>query len=156
VSINPVEQTCQGKQEKMSETSQTPFSWKIRVYYEDTDAGGVVYHSNYLNFFERARSELLRAKGIHQHDLREKHNLIWVVLDMQIRFRKAAKLDDELQVTAEPTWVKGVRVGFRQCMTRVADGVEVATAELSVAMLHADNLKPARMPAWLESELTNG
>lgn len=140
----------------MSESNQSPFAWKIRVYYEDTDAGGVVYHSNYLNFFERARTELLRAKGIHHQVLREQHNLIWVVLDMQIRFRKAAKLDDELQVTAEPTWVKGVRVGFRQRMTRVADGVEVATAELSVAMLHADNLKPARMPAWLESELRNG
>ncbi|MDZ4731127.1 MAG: tol-pal system-associated acyl-CoA thioesterase [Xanthomonadales bacterium] len=140
----------------MGEVEQPPFVWQIRVYYEDTDAGGVVYHSNYLNFFERARTEFLRAKGIHQQDLRDKHKLIWVVLDMQIRFRKAAKLDDELQVTAEPTWVKGVRVGFRQRMTRVADGVEVATAELSVAMLHADNLKPARMPAWLESELTNG
>jgi len=140
----------------MSELKQPPFVWQIRVYYEDTDAGGVVYHSNYLNFFERARTEFLRARGIHQQDLRDKHKLIWVVLDMQIRFRNAAKLDDELQVSAEPTWFKGVRVGFHQRMTRVADGVEVATAELSVAMLHADSLKPARMPAWLETELKNG
>ena len=140
----------------MSETQQLPFAWQIRVYYEDTDAGGVVYHSNYLNFFERARTEFLRAKGIHHQDLRQQHNLIWVVLEMQIRFRKSAQLDDELRVTAEPTWVKGVRVGFQQHMTRVADEVEVATAELSVAMLHADSLKPARMPAWLELELTNG
>ncbi len=140
----------------MNELKQEPFVWQIRVYYEDTDAGGVVYHSNYLNFFERARTEFLRAHGIHQQDLRNQHNLIWVVLDIQVRFRQAAKLDDELQVTAEPAWVKGVRVGFRQRMTRVADGVEIATAELSVAMLHADSLKPARMPAWLESELTNG
>jgi acyl-CoA thioester hydrolase len=140
----------------MSELKQQPFVWQIRVYYEDTDAGGVVYHSNYLNFFERARTEFLRARGIHQQDLRDKHKLIWVVLDMQIRFRNAAKLDDQLQVTAEPTWIKGVRVGFHQRMTRVADGVEVATAEMSVAMLHADSLKPARMPAWLETELKNG
>jgi acyl-CoA thioester hydrolase len=140
----------------MSELKQQPFVWQIRVYYEDTDAGGVVYHSNYLNFFERARTEFLRARGIHQQDLRDKHKLIWVVLDMQIRFRNAAKLDDLLQVTAEPTWIKGVRVGFHQRMTRVADGVEVATAEMSVAMLHADSLKPARMPAWLETELKNG
>jgi acyl-CoA thioester hydrolase len=140
----------------MSELKQTPFVWQIRVYYEDTDAGGVVYHSNYLNFFERARTELLRARGIHHHDLRNQHNLIWVVLDIQVKFRQAAKLDDELQVTAELAWIKGVRVGFRQRMTRVADGVEIASAELSAAMLHADSLKPARMPAWLESELTNG
>jgi acyl-CoA thioester hydrolase len=140
----------------MIELKQQPFVWQLRVYYEDTDAGGVVYHSNYLKFFERARSELLRAKGIHHHELRQMHNLIWVVLDMQIQFRQAAKLDDELQVTAMLTWIKGVRVGFQQSICRVADGVEVATAELSAAMLHADSLKPARMPAWLQSELTNG
>ncbi len=139
----------------MSELKQEPFVWQIRVYYEDTDAGGVVYHSNYLNFFERARTEFLRARGINQESLRHEHNLIWVVLDIQVHFRKAARMDDLLQVTAEPAWVKGVRVGFRQRMTR-ADGTELATAELSVAMLHADSLKPARMPAWLESELTNG
>lgn len=115
----------------------------------------MVYHSNYLNFFERARTEFLRARGINQESLRHEHNLIWVVLDIQVYFRKAARMDDLLQVTAEPAWVKGVRVGFRQRMTR-ADGTELATAELSVAMLHADSLKPARMPAWLESELTNG
>jgi acyl-CoA thioester hydrolase len=140
----------------MNELKQAPFVWQIRVYYEDTDAGGVVYHSNYLKFFERARTELLRARGIHHQNLREQHNLIWVVLDIQVKFRQAAKLDDELHVTAELAWLKGVRVGFRQRMTRVADGLEIATAELSAAMLHADSLKPARMPAWLESELING
>lgn len=140
----------------MSEPKQQPFVWQLRVYYEDTDAGGVVYHANYLNFFERARTEFLRARGIHQETLRHKHNLLWVVLDIQVYFRQAAKMDDELQVTAEPTWVKGVRVGFQQRMSRMADGVELAIAELSVAMLHADSLKPARMPAWLQSELKNG
>jgi acyl-CoA thioester hydrolase len=144
------------KAKAMNELKHAPFVWQIRVYYEDTDAGGVVYHANYLNFFERARTEFLRHRGVHQHLLREQHNLIWVVLDIAVKYRQAAKLDDELQVSVEPAWVKGVRVGFRQRMTRVADGVEVATAELSVAMLHADSLKPARMPAWLESELTNG
>ena len=140
----------------MSEPNHQPFVWQVRVYYEDTDAGGVVYHANYLNFFERARTEFLRARGIHQEALRHEHNLIWVVLDIRVHFRQAAKMDDELQVTAEPTWVKGVRVGFEQRITRIADAVEVASAQLSVAMLHADSLKPARMPAWLQSELTNG
>jgi acyl-CoA thioester hydrolase len=140
----------------MNELKQQPFVWQVRVYYEDTDAGGVVYHSNYLNFFERARTEYLRAKGVNQHQLRQQHQLIWVVLDIQVRFRQAAKLDDELLVSAEMAWVKGVRVGFTQRMSRKSDGVEIATAELSAAMLHADSLKPARMPAWLESELKNG
>ena len=140
----------------MNNQNQQPFTWQLRVYYEDTDAGGVVYHSNYLNFFERARTEFLRSCGVNQHEIREQHKLIWVVLEIAVKFRQAAKLDDELLVTAEPVWTKGVRVGFSQRMTRKSDGVEVASAELSAAMLHADSLKPARMPAWMKSELKNG
>jgi tol-pal system-associated acyl-CoA thioesterase len=137
----------------MSELKQEPFVWQVRVYFEDTDAGGVVYHSRYLNFFERARTEMLRAIGISQTELREKHNLIWVVLDISVKFKKAARLDDELLVSAELLWVKGVRQGFRQKMTRISDGATVAEADLSAAMLHADSLKPARMPAWIKAEL---
>ena len=137
----------------MNELKPQPFVWQVRVYFEDTDAGGVVYHSRYLNFFERARTEMLRAMGISQTDLRDKHGLIWVVLDINVKFRKAAQLDDELLVSAELEWVKGVRQGFSQEITRISDGVVVATAELSAVMLHADSLKPARMPAWIKAEL---
>lgn len=137
----------------MTELKTEPFVWPIRVYFEDTDAGGVVYHSRYLNFFERARTEMLRAMGIPQWDLRERHCLIWVVLDMNIRFRKAAKLDDELLATAAFTWMRGARLGMAQELTRTSDGAVIATAELSVVMLHADTHKPARMPAWIKAEL---
>ena len=137
----------------MSELNTVPFVWPVRVYFEDTDAGGVVYHSNYLNFFERARTEMMRAYGLSMTELKQQHNLIWVVLDINARFRQAAKLDDELLVTAEVTWIKGVRQGFRQQITRKEDGVLIATAELSAVMLHADSLKPARMPAWIKAEL---
>jgi acyl-CoA thioester hydrolase len=137
----------------MSELNRVPFVWPVRVYFEDTDAGGVVYHSNYLNFFERARTELMRACGLSMTELKQQYNLIWVVLDINVRFRQAAKLDDELLVTAEVTWIKGVRQGFRQQMTRKEDGVLIASAELSAVMLHADSLKPARMPAWIKAEL---
>jgi len=137
----------------MNELKPQPFVWQVRVYFEDTDAGGVVYHSRYLNFFERARTEMLRAMGVSQSELREKHGLIWVVLEVNAKFRKAAQLDDELLVSAELEWVKGVRQGFRQEITRISDGVVVATAELSAVMLHADSLKPARMPAWIKAEL---
>ena len=130
-----------------------PFVWKVRVYWEDTDAGGVVYHSRYLNFFERARTEMLRAPGVSQTELKQRHGLIWVVLDIHVAFRQAAKLDDELLVSCELAWTRGVRQGFRQQMTRKSDGVVVATAELSAVMLHADSLKPARMPEWIKSEL---
>lgn len=139
----------------MTELKTAPFVWHLRVYYEDTDAGGVVYHSRYLNFFERARTELLRARGVSQTELKEKHGLIWVVLEISVKFRKAARLDDELLVSAELQWVKGVRQGFRQEMTRQSDGKVVATAELSAVMLHADSLRPARVPAWIEERLIN-
>jgi acyl-CoA thioester hydrolase len=137
----------------MNELKTEPFVWQVRVYFEDTDAGGVVYHSRYLNFFERARTELLRSLGVSQTDLRETHGLIWVVLDISVKFRMAARLDDELLVSAELTWIKGVRQGFRQSMIRKSDGVVVATAELTAVILHADSLKPARMPAWIRDHL---
>jgi len=129
------------------------FTWPVRVYWEDTDGGGVVYHARYLNFFERARTELLRARGIDQTELKEQHGHIWVVTEMDIKFRKAAKLDDELVVTADFQWMKGVRQGFHQEITRKNDGVLVATAEVTAVMLHADTLKPARMPAWIREKL---
>ena len=96
---------------------------------------------------------MLRSAGVSMTALKQDHNLIWVVLDIKAQFRQAAKLDDELLVSAELTWMKGVRQGFRQQMTRKADGVLIATAELSAVMLHADSLKPARMPAWIKAEL---
>ena len=137
----------------MSELNIQPFVWPVRVYFEDTDAGGVVYHARYLNFFERARTEMLRAHGVSMTELKNDHNLIWVVLDIQAQFKQAAKLDDELLVSAELKWIKGVRQGFAQHMTRKADDVLIATAELTSVMLHADSLKPARMPAWMKAEL---
>jgi acyl-CoA thioester hydrolase len=139
----------------MSELKQQPFVLQVRVYYEDTDASGVVYHARYLNFFERARTELLRTRGIGNESLRREHNLVWVILDAHVRFLKAARMDDELLVGAELSWKKGLRHGFRQTMRRKVDGMLVATAELSAALLHADSLKPARLPAWMETRLSN-
>jgi acyl-CoA thioester hydrolase len=137
----------------MTELTTAPFVWPVRVYFEDTDVGGVVYHARYLHFFERARTELLRARGVSMSELKRDHNLIWVVLEMNIKFRQAAKLDDELLVTAELVWTKGVRQGFSQHMKRKADSVPIADAEVTAVMLHADSLKPARMPAWMRVEL---
>jgi len=139
----------------MNELTTEPFVWPVRVYFEDTDAGGVVYHSRYLNFFERARTEMLRDMGVSQTELKEIHGFIWVLLDIKVDFKQAAKLDDELLVTAELIWLKGVRQGFRQEITRKSDGVIVTTADVSAVMLHADSLKPARVPAWIKSKLEN-
>jgi acyl-CoA thioester hydrolase len=139
----------------MTELRKAPFVWALRVYFEDTDAGGVVYHSRYLNFFERARTEMLRNLGVSQTELKDRHGLIWVVLDIHVAFRQAARLDDELLVSCELAWVRGVRQGFLQRMTRKSDGMLVATAELSAVMLHADSHKPARVPPWIKKVLEN-
>ena len=132
---------------------EAPFDWPVRVYWEDTDGGGVVYHARYLNFFERARTELIRACGIDQMALKEAHNLIWVVLEMNVRFVRAAKLDDELLVSAAFEWTRGVRQGIGQRMTRKSDGELIASADVTAAMLQADTLRPTRMPAWIKQKM---
>ena len=80
-------------------TAEQPFRHALRVYWEDTDAGGVVFYANYLKFFERARTEWLRSLGVQQQALREETGAIFIVTDTALRFRQPARLDDELSVT---------------------------------------------------------
>ncbi len=82
------------------ERTPPPFSWPVRVYWEDTDAGGIVFYANYLKFFERARTEWLRSLGLQQHALREATGGMFVVIETQLRYHRPARLDDSLQVTA--------------------------------------------------------
>jgi acyl-CoA thioester hydrolase len=79
---------------------KTPFQWKIRVYWEDTDAGGIVFYANYLKFFERARTEWLRSLGIEQQRLKETTGGMFVVAQTDVRYLRPARLDDDLMVTA--------------------------------------------------------
>ena len=130
-----------------------PFVWKVRVYWEDTDAGGVVYHSQYLNFFERARTEWLRAKGIHQAKIASEDNVLFAIRHMDINFMQAARLDDELEITVTNVDAGGVRMTFSQDMTRCSDRQQVATAKLTAVCLRADNFKPTRMPKWIRAEI---
>ena len=82
------------------------FHWPVRVYYEDTDAGGVVYHSQYLNFMERARTEWLRSIGFEQTVLRASFNILFVVHSMQIQFKKAARFDELIDIETQLTKLK--------------------------------------------------
>ena len=79
------------------------FHWPVRVYWEDTDAGGIVFYANYLKFFERARTEWLRSLGVEQHSLKEQCGGMFVVTDTTVRYRRPARLDDQLLVTAQLT-----------------------------------------------------
>lgn len=132
-----------------------PFVWKIRVYWEDTDAGGVVYHSRYLNFFERARSEWLRKQGVDQSKLAEEENVLFAVRHMDIDFARAARLDDELDITVHSVDAGGVRMTFNQDMTRCSDGQLVASARLTAVSLRADSFKPTRMPEWIRAKINS-
>ena len=116
----------------------------VRVYWEDTDAGGIVYHASYLRFMERARSEWLRARGIDQVALRDRERLQFAVVDMQVEWKRAARHDDLLRVTAELVQARGASFVFLQ---RVLRGTELLlTATVRAAAIDADTLKPRRLP----------
>lgn len=130
-----------------------PFVWQVRVYWEDTDAGGVVYHSNYLNFFERARTEWLRSLGISQSELSSQYNLVFAIRRMDIEFLAAARLDDELDVTVHSVELGAARMRFCQEMSRRSDGTKLALANVTAACLAADSFKPDRIPDWIKSRV---
>ena len=116
----------------------------VRVYWEDTDAGGIVYHASNLRFMERARSEWLRALGVDQVALRDRERLQFAVVDMQVQWKRAARHDDLLQVTAELTQARGAAFTFLQQVLRGPELLRAATVR--AAAIDADTLKPRRLP----------
>ncbi len=128
-----------------------PFSWPITIYYEDTDAGGVVYHSNYLKFFERARTEMLRSVGVAQHVLLEQ-NMGFVVRHMDIDFIQGARLDQQLTVNTHIEQIK--RASLQFCQELVNDeGKILCTAQVKVACIDNLKMKPKVIPQNIVSEL---
>lgn len=136
----------------MSETTPlaTPdsFSWPVRVYWEDTDAGGVVYHASYLRFMERARTEWLRAQGIDQSAVKKATGLAFLVREMQIDFLRAALLDDELSVTVEVQERRAASILFAQTISR-NDGTQLIRAQVRVACVDIRRMRPAQIPAGM-------
>ena len=127
----------------------SPFSWPVRIYWEDTDAGGVVYHSNYLRFMERARSEWLRAQGIDQLALRETTGLGFVVRDMTLDFLRPGRLDDELLVSVVVKERRSASMLFGQEIVR--GDTTLLRATVRVACVNLDTMRPAQIPADLFS-----
>ena len=132
----------------MSESPATPFHWPVRVYWEDTDAGGVVYHAGYLRFMERARSEWMRALGVDQMAFKQATGLAFMVRDMQIDFLKPALLDDELSVTVEVKAWRSASILFAQTITK-ADGSCLIRASVRVACVDLVRMRPAQIPSDL-------
>ena len=121
-----------------------PFSWPVRVYWEDTDAGGVVFYANYLKFFERARTEWLRDLGQSQQALREQTGAIFIVSHTQVRHLAPARLDDELHVTVQLTDCGRASMNFAQqawCGSRL-----LAEGTIRVGCVDASSWRPRRIP----------
>ncbi len=129
-----------------AERAQPAFRWRTRVYWEDTDAGGVVYHAGYLRFLERARTEWMRAHGLGQQALRESHGVVFVVREIDIAFDKPARLDDELDATVRVERLRSASIEFAQDVLRVAGGVTLARADVRVACVDAREFVPVRIP----------
>ncbi|MCB1625980.1 MAG: tol-pal system-associated acyl-CoA thioesterase [Pseudomonadales bacterium] len=128
----------------------TEFSWLARVYWEDTDGGGVVYYANYLKFLERARTEWLRARGLSQREIATASGILFTVVDLEIRYRKAARLDDELRVTCKPRYEGRVTVWFDQQVLR--DDELLAEAAVRVACVNASSFRPTAVPEFIAKE----
>ena len=128
-----------------------PFSWPLRIYWEDTDAGGIVFYANYLKYFERARTEWLRALGVEQSALRSSSGGMFVVSEVQLRYHLPARLDDELLVTAWPTETGRASLTIQQQAWRKnANGDDLlCEATMRIGWVDATSYRPARIPQTL-------
>ena len=129
------------------------FNLPVRVYYEDTDSAGLVYHSNYLKYLERVRTEWLRDLGYSQEDLKHNHSTIFVVKNMTIRFHQPARMDDLLNVNARIVEFGGASLVFHQTIYN-EQTLPVCDAEVNVVCLDAGTLKPRRLPEPIRKELS--
>ncbi|HET9390008.1 MAG TPA: tol-pal system-associated acyl-CoA thioesterase [Steroidobacteraceae bacterium] len=129
------------------------FAWAVRVYWEDTDGGGIVYYANYLRFLERARTEWLRSLGHSQRVLAEEQGVVFTVVSLEAEYRRPARLDDELTITCEPQAEGAASIRFAQRIYRA--GAEPAPqrllleASVRVACVDARTLRPRRLPEFL-------
>jgi acyl-CoA thioester hydrolase len=133
------------------------FRWPLRVYYEDTDAGGIVFYANYLKFFERARTEWLRAAGVGQQQLSSETKCMFVVKSTSIDYHAPAKLDDRLEISVEIQKLGRASVLFTQeawCMNN-HDPVLLCTGSIRVGCVDMTSLRPAGIPAAVFRKISN-
>ena len=123
----------------------------VRVYYQDTDAGGVVFHAQYLAFMERARTELLNEAGIDVARFSERHGVLFMVHKIVVTYHQPAKLNELVSVSAEVVKIGRASFVFRQLVER--GGELLVEADVSLALVDRDRMKPARMPAELAEAL---
>jgi len=128
--------------------------YPVRVYYEDTDAGGIVYHANYLRFAERGRTEALRDLGVPHAEMSALHGLFFMVRRIKVDYLAPARLDDSLVVETKTLAVGGATVELRQDVVRAGDEVLLARIELQLVCGRISDQRPARIPPrWREAML---
>lgn len=136
--------------------SNEPFAWPVRVYYEDSDAQGLVYFANYFKFMERARTEWLRSLGVEQDVLMREHRRFFVVVDAQAEFLAPARFNEQLLVTVGLTGVARASFTLEQTIFRGRLGGELlCRGTTRAAFINADTLKPARLPDSLFARIPN-
>ncbi|MBY6185891.1 tol-pal system-associated acyl-CoA thioesterase [Marinobacter hydrocarbonoclasticus] len=135
----------------MDAVANGAFHWPVRVYYSDTDAGGVVYHANYLNFFEHARTEMLRSLGFEQDRLMAE-NLVFAVRQMTIDFIRPARFNQQLEVVTRLVKLGGVSLVFEQQLMDEA-GEVYCQAQVKIGSLSADAFTPQKIPQSIKQEL---
>ncbi|HEY9446367.1 MAG TPA: tol-pal system-associated acyl-CoA thioesterase, partial [Burkholderiales bacterium] len=131
--------------------SRDLYMWPVRVYYEDTDGGGVVYYANYLKFFERARTEWLRSLGFEQGELAQRYRILFVVRSVAVEYLKPSLYDDSLQITVEPAKVGAGQIELAQRVLR--DHEVLVTSTVRVACVDAGSFRPVRMPEHLATRI---
>ena len=125
----------------------TPFLWPARVYWEDTDGGGIVYYANYLKFLERARTEWLRANGVWQRQSHAEQGVVFVIRSLSAEYLKPARLDDLLSISCLATLDGGASLLFQQEIRRDSGSGELLmTATVRAACLDTGKMKPRRVP----------
>jgi acyl-CoA thioester hydrolase len=134
-----------------NQTHIKKFIWPVRVYYEDTDAGGVVFYANYLKFFERARTEMLRAMGYEQDELIANEGIIFVVRSVQVDYLSPARFNEQLQVSADVSQAKKASLTFEQVITRGDD--VLCKGIIRIACLDAKDMRPKAIPEKLLEQL---
>ena len=123
---------------------KTVASWSVRIYFEDTDSGGVVYHANYLKFMERARTEWLRGIGLDQAKLKLKDNIMFVVAKLNIQFKKPAKFNDELMIITNLEEIGASTIFINQEILK--DNYLISSARVEIACINSKLFKPQRIP----------
>jgi acyl-CoA thioester hydrolase len=136
--------------------AENVFTWPVRVYWEDTDAGGIVFYANYLKYFERARTEWLRARGVEQRQLQKDLGCIFVVSDVQLKYLRSARLDEQLLVTAHLSELGRSSFTIKQEARLISADVAplvLCRGSVRIGWIDGQTGKPARIPPALQQAL---